>query len=87
MRPDLTAEEVHNFVAKAAHDWGGIIRNGFLRTQLFVEKQQPSEDNSEAGISRVALIWGILGLLLTLQADWIMLENDERATLNINKPY
>ncbi|BAY84019.1 hypothetical protein NIES267_35130 [Calothrix parasitica NIES-267] len=72
LRSDLTAEEVHNFVANAARDWGGIIKNGFLRTQLFVEKQQPSEDNSEAGISHVVLIWGALGLLLTLQTDWMM---------------
>ncbi|MEO1765329.1 MAG: DUF1574 domain-containing protein, partial [Cyanobacteria bacterium J06629_18] len=72
LRPDLTAEEVHNFVANVARDWGGTIKNGFLRTQLFVEKQQQSEDNSETGVNRVALIWGILGLLLTLQTDWVM---------------
>ena len=69
LRPDLTAEEVHNFVANAARDWGGTIKNWFLSTQLFVDKQQASE-NSE-GVARVALIWGAVGLLLTLQTDWI----------------
>ncbi len=69
LRPDLTAEEIHNFVANAARDWGGTIKNWFLGTQLFVEKQQASE-NSE-GVRRVALIWGAVGLLLTLQTDWI----------------
>jgi hypothetical protein len=69
LRPDLTAEEVHNFVANVAQDWGGTIKNWFLGTQLFVEKQQASE-NSE-GVGRLALIWAAVGLLLTLQTDWI----------------
>ncbi len=69
LRPDLTAEEVHNFVANVARDWGGTVKSWFLGTQLFVEKQQASE-NSE-GIGRVALIWGAVGLLLTLQTDWL----------------
>jgi hypothetical protein len=69
LRPDLTAEEVQNFVANAARDWGGTVKNWFLGTQLFVEKQQASE-NSE-GVGRVALVWGAVGLLLTLQTDWI----------------
>lgn len=72
LRPDLTAEEVHTFVADVARDWGGTIKGWFLTTQLFVEKQQPSQPNSEIGVRRVALIWGALGLLLTLQTDWVL---------------
>ncbi len=71
LRPDLTAEEVHTFVASVARDWGGTIKNWFLKTQLFVEKQ-PSESNSDNRIRRIALIWGSLGLLLTLQTDWVL---------------
>ena len=72
LRPDLTAEEIHSFVSEVAKDWGETIKNLFLRTQLFVEKEQTSEQNSEIGVSRVALIWGTLGLLLTLQTDWLV---------------
>ncbi|MEM6754340.1 MAG: DUF1574 family protein, partial [Cyanobacteria bacterium P01_C01_bin.38] len=38
-------------------------------TRLFVDKQQASE-NSE-GVARVALIWAAVGLLLTLQTDYL----------------
>ncbi|MGB3757778.1 MAG: DUF1574 family protein [Rivularia sp. (in: cyanobacteria)] len=69
LRPDLTAEEVQNFVGLVARDWGGTVKNWFLGTQLFVEKQQPSETSE--GVGRVALIWGAVGLLLTLQTDWV----------------
>ncbi|MBV6624116.1 MAG: DUF1574 family protein [Rivularia sp. (in: Bacteria)] len=72
LRPDLTPEEVHTFIADIARDWGETIKNGFLKTQLFVDKQQVSEPNSETAVRNVALIWGALGLLLTLQTDWIL---------------
>ena len=71
LRPDLTAEEVHSFVADIAKDWGGSVKNWFLRTQLFVEKQ-PIQPNTETKVRRVALIWGSLGLLLSLQTDWLL---------------
>ncbi|MEO1185836.1 MAG: DUF1574 domain-containing protein, partial [Cyanobacteria bacterium J06636_27] len=71
LRPDLTVEEVHNFVTDTVRDWGGTIKSWFLKTQLFVDKQQPLETNSEAKVRPVVLIWGSLGLLLTLQTDWI----------------
>jgi len=70
LRPDLTTEEIHAFVADVAKDWGETVKNWFLRTQLFIEKQ-PSESNSETKVRRVALIWGSLGLLLSLQTDWL----------------
>ncbi|MEM6753831.1 MAG: DUF1574 domain-containing protein, partial [Cyanobacteria bacterium P01_C01_bin.38] len=69
LRPDLTAEEVQNFLANVARDWGGTVKNWFLGTRLFVDKQQASE-NSE-GVARVALIWAAVGLLLTLQTDYL----------------
>ncbi|MEM9925885.1 MAG: DUF1574 domain-containing protein [Cyanobacteria bacterium P01_D01_bin.50] len=72
LRPDLTAEEIHTFVTDVALDWGETVKNWFLRTQLFVEKQQPSESSSGLSVRRVALIWGSLGLLLTLQTDWLL---------------
>jgi hypothetical protein len=72
LRPDLTAEEVHSFVADVGAYWGETVKNWFLRTQLFVEKQQPFGSNSEKKVHQVALIWGSLGLLLTLQTDWVL---------------
>ncbi|MEB3218856.1 MAG: D-alanyl-lipoteichoic acid biosynthesis protein DltD [Nostocales cyanobacterium 94392] len=70
LRPDLTTEEIHAFVADVAKDWGETVKNWFLRTQFFTEKQ-PSASNSETKLRPVALIWGSLGLLLSLQTDWL----------------
>ncbi len=72
LRPDLTPEEIHTFVTDVAKDWGETIKNWLVRTQLFVEKQQPSQLSSETKVPRVALIWGSVGLLLTLQIDWVL---------------
>ncbi|MGF1673003.1 MAG: DUF1574 family protein [Rivularia sp. (in: cyanobacteria)] len=71
LRPDLTTEEIHAFVTDITKDWGETVKNWFLRTQLFIEKQ-PSESNSQTKVRRVALVWGSLGLLLSLQTDWLL---------------
>ncbi len=73
LRPDLTAQEVHNFVKGVASDWGVTARKFLLGTQLFMETSHPPERNSAAQQGRlVALIWGSLGLLLTIQTDWVL---------------
>ncbi|MFH7030460.1 MAG: DUF1574 domain-containing protein [Heteroscytonema crispum UTEX LB 1556] len=72
VRPDLTTEEVQTFVTIVAQDWGATTRKWFLATQLFTEIDDSSEQNPDERRLKVAIIWGILGLLLTLQADWIL---------------
>ncbi|MDB9314584.1 D-alanyl-lipoteichoic acid biosynthesis protein DltD [Spirulina sp. CS-785/01] len=61
--------------------WRQVIQRGLCATQLF--KVRPTEENSpslgaEMGLSEqddhtlpVALIWGLLGCLLTIQVDWM----------------
>jgi hypothetical protein len=71
VRPDLTKEEVQSFVTTVAQDWGAITRKWLLSTQLFTEIDDSSEPNCDDRGLKVAIVWGILGLLLTLQADWI----------------
>jgi Protein of unknown function (DUF1574) len=73
LRPDLTAQEVQTFVKGIASDWGATARKFLLATQLFMETSQAPERNSAAKQGRlIALIWGSLGLLLTIQADWVL---------------
>jgi Protein of unknown function (DUF1574) len=73
LRPDLTAQEVQNFVKGIASDWGATARKFLLGTQLFMETNQAPERNSATQQGRlVALIWGSLGLLLTIQTDWVL---------------
>ncbi|BBD60341.1 hypothetical protein NIES2109_31380 [Nostoc sp. HK-01] len=75
-RPDLTSEEVQNFVTEVARDWivttSTTFKNLLLGTQIFTEVGQSDvADPDLQGGLKVALVWGTLGLLLTLQTDWI----------------
>ncbi|MBD2437751.1 DUF1574 family protein [Nostoc sp. FACHB-110] len=76
-RADLTSEEVQNFVAEVARDWVAsattTVKNVLLGTQIFTETGQSTsvEPDLQGGL-KVALVWGTLGLLLTLQTDWIL---------------
>ncbi|MBD2608214.1 DUF1574 family protein [Scytonema hofmannii FACHB-248] len=71
LRPDLTTEEIHTFVTEVARDWGATARKSLLATQLFIE-QDSTEQNADYQGLKTALVWGTLGLLLTLQTDWIL---------------
>ncbi|NJL63498.1 MAG: DUF1574 domain-containing protein, partial [Methylacidiphilales bacterium] len=72
LRPDLTTQEVQAFVKGVASDWGVTARKFLLGTQMFVETSHPPERNSAQQGRLVALIWGSLGLLLTIQTDWLL---------------
>jgi hypothetical protein len=83
-RPDLTTEEVQTFVKKVARDWlvttSATAKKWLLGTQLFTENQQSVQQNPDAQGLKVALVWGSLGLLLTLQTDWVLGEIITRTT-------
>jgi hypothetical protein len=76
-RVDLTSEEVQNFVTEVARDWiiaaTTTVKKWLLGTQIFTEAGQSTstEPDLQGGL-KVALVWGTLGLLLTLQTDWIL---------------
>ncbi|HIK06494.1 MAG TPA: DUF1574 family protein [Trichormus sp. M33_DOE_039] len=76
LRPDLTTEEVQSFVSEVARDWGTAATNTFkkwlVNTQLFTDSDQSINPIPDAQGLKVALVWGTLGLLLTLQTDWIL---------------
>lgn len=76
LRPDLTSEEVQNLVTEVTQNWLETVykqlRNFLIKTQLFAENNQLKEQNpDDQGIS-VSLVWVALGLILTLQSDWIL---------------
>ncbi|MGV0102009.1 DUF1574 domain-containing protein [Nostoc sp. DSM 114160] len=76
LRPDLTTEEVQNFVTEVARDWiataSSTARKFLLKSQLFTESNESAERNHDVQGIKIALVWGTLGLLLTLQTDWIL---------------
>lgn len=76
LRPDLTTEEVQSFVTEVARDWiataSATAKKFLLQSQLFIESDQSAEQNPDVQRLKVALVWGSLGLLLTLQTDWVL---------------
>ena len=76
LRPDLTTEEVQNFVTEVARDWiataSSTARKFLLKSQLFTESNDSAERNHDVQGIKIALVWGTLGLLLTLQTDWVL---------------
>ncbi|MBD2345729.1 DUF1574 family protein [Anabaena subtropica] len=76
LRSDVTTEEVQNFVSEVAKDWVAAttttVRKWFLNTQLFTESGQSFNSVTDSQGIKIALVWGTLGLLLTLQTDWVL---------------
>ncbi|BDA68381.1 hypothetical protein CAL7716_025470 [Calothrix sp. PCC 7716] len=73
LRQDLTSEEVQTFVKQTVQNWGTSARKLLLATQLFKDKEDASSAPSfSAKSSASALVWGTVGLLLTLQTDWVL---------------
>ena len=76
LRPDLTTEEVQTFVTEVARNWlttaSATAKKFLLQSQLFIESNQSAEQSPNVQGLKVALVWGTLGLLLTLQTDWVL---------------
>ncbi|MEH2161692.1 MAG: DUF1574 domain-containing protein [Nostoc sp.] len=76
LRPDLTTQEVQSFVTEVARDWiattSATAKKFLLKSQLFTESHQSAEQNPDDQGLKIALVWGMLGLLLTLQTDWVL---------------
>ncbi|MFS0515876.1 DUF1574 family protein [Nostoc sp. UIC 10607] len=89
LRPDLTTEEVQSFVTEVARDWtataSATAKKFLLKSQLFTESHQSAEQNPDVQGLKIALVWGTLGLLLTLQTDWVLGRIIARSTPNSPK--
>jgi hypothetical protein len=80
-RPDFTSEAVQNLVTEVASHWStGIfkrlsainLKKLLIATQMFSSSDESVPENPNSQGLKVALVWGTLGLLLTLQTDWIL---------------
>jgi len=76
LRPDLTNEEVKNFIKEIAKNWvantNKQIRKLLLNSQLFTTSNQETEQTpDEQGIGS-GMIWLTLGLLLAFQSDLML---------------
>ena len=83
LRPDLTKEDVKDGLKQTIEATSRTLQNWLCYSQLFVptvEKQDlatvtqrsRSKRFSTSLGTRVAIVWATVGLLLTLQADWLI---------------
>ncbi|TAF03258.1 MAG: DUF1574 domain-containing protein [Nostocales cyanobacterium] len=76
LRPDLTSQEVQNLVTEVAQNWLETVYKQFrkflLATQLFAQTNQSNEHNPDEQEVRISFIWVALGLILTVQSDWML---------------
>lgn len=82
LRPDLTKQDLENGLKHAVKVTTGTISRWLCYSQLFVPSDATQDlaavtGNSTAKIAsaqgmKVAMVWGSLGLLLTLQTDWLL---------------
>jgi len=97
LRPDLTSQEVQNFIKEIANNWvantNKLIRNLLLNSQLFTQSNQETDENPDHQGIGSGMIWLALGLLLALQSDFMLgyvvartSQNLPKATNNIVAP-
>ncbi len=83
LRPDLTQEDLKDGLKQTVQTIGRTLHRWLCRSQLFVptvenqalapvpQSSSPESLSASQGV-RVAVVWGLLGLLLTFQVDRLM---------------
>ncbi|HEY9747439.1 MAG TPA: DUF1574 domain-containing protein, partial [Allocoleopsis sp.] len=72
LRPELTPEAVQAALSQTTQRLTHKLQQLLLRSQLFLPGDQPLGQQVGYKGAAVALVWGILGLLLTFQTDWVL---------------
>ncbi|NEQ23261.1 MAG: DUF1574 domain-containing protein, partial [Microcoleus sp. SIO2G3] len=82
LRPDLTKEDLKDGLRQTLQATVRTLRRGLCYSQIFVPlenqdraaiPQRSSSSSFSASLGfKVALVWGTLGLLLTIQTDWLV---------------
>ena len=83
LRPDLTKEDLKDGLRQTIQVTVRTLRRGLCYSHLFVpavenqdlatvpQRSSPSSFSASLGF-KVAMVWGTLGLLLTIQTDWLV---------------
>ncbi len=97
LRPDLTNKEVQTFVKEIAQNWvantNKLIRKLLLNSQLFTPCNRETDENPDHQGIGSGMIWLALGLLLSLQSDFMLgyvvansAKSSSKATNNLVSP-
>lgn len=73
IRPDLTPTDIQTAWTKLRQEAVHAIQQTLLRSQFFIPQEGSAlHDASTARQVGIALVWGAVGLLLMVQADWML---------------
>ncbi|MBD2120198.1 DUF1574 domain-containing protein [Trichocoleus sp. FACHB-262] len=72
LRPELTSEALQAALSQTTQRVTHRLQQLLLQSQLFLPSDQPLGQQAGYKGAAVAVVWGTLGLLLTLQADWVL---------------
>lgn len=81
LRPDLTSDDLHRRLRQWMQRIAQSLQQGLTRSRLFTlddptvpplpQTSKPQPGTFPQGV-KLAIVWGSLGLLLTLQTDWLL---------------
>lgn len=72
LRPNLKSEDSPDALTKIFAAIGTIVQEILLRSQLFTPSDSLTRSISTPYAAWIATIWGTLGILITLQTDWLL---------------
>ncbi|MBD2067837.1 DUF1574 domain-containing protein [Leptolyngbya sp. FACHB-671] len=73
IRPDLTPTDIQTAWTKLRQEAVQAVQQTLLRSQFFIPQEGAAlHDTSPARQVGIALVWGAVGLLLMVQADWML---------------
>ncbi|MBD1868672.1 DUF1574 domain-containing protein [Cyanobacteria bacterium FACHB-471] len=73
IRPDLTPTDIQTAWTKLRQEAVHAVQQTLLRSQFFIPQEGAAlHDTSPARQVGIALVWGAVGLLLMVQADWML---------------
>jgi hypothetical protein len=83
IRPDVNSEDLQDLQAclttlpttklrKKKPDSPSWLQQGLMVSGLFIAANSSRPNNNNLTGAKVTLVWGLLGLLFTLQADWFL---------------
>lgn len=71
LRPEFSPDELQATLTQTTQRLVQTVHNWLVRSQLFVPSDHALGQNGYQG-TKLALVWATLGLLLTLQSDWLL---------------
>ncbi len=71
IRQEVTRQQVQSAIQDTFQEWIQKAKKFLVESQLFQDGQSSAEPNDYSAL-KVALVWSVLGVLVSIQADWLL---------------